>query len=65
MCYVNHRSFGLDPQNSLTMDMRCYVHRLMIAGTVTYNVDLRPHLLLFLPQKPYLTDGSLRQQVNT
>ncbi|XP_060585147.1 lysosomal cobalamin transporter ABCD4-like isoform X1 [Ruditapes philippinarum] len=34
-----------------------------VRGTIDYLVDLKPSVILFLPQKPYFTDGSLRQQV--
>ncbi|XP_052767295.1 lysosomal cobalamin transporter ABCD4-like [Mya arenaria] len=34
-----------------------------LRGSVVQNMQLKPHLLLFLPQKPYFTDGSLRQQI--
>lgn len=32
-------------------------------GTIDYMIDLKPSLILFLPQKPYFTDGTLRQQI--
>lgn len=35
----------------------------MFSGLVDYQIDFKPHLILFLPQKPYFTDGSLRQQI--
>lgn len=34
-----------------------------LGGTIHYSVSLKPHVILFLPQKPYFTDGSLRQQI--
>ncbi|XP_053399144.1 lysosomal cobalamin transporter ABCD4-like [Mercenaria mercenaria] len=34
-----------------------------VRGTIDYQVDLKPSVILFLPQKPYFTDGSLRQQI--
>lgn len=34
-----------------------------VRGLVDYQIDFKPHLILFLPQKPYFTDGSLRQQI--
>ncbi|KAL3874416.1 hypothetical protein ACJMK2_037433 [Sinanodonta woodiana] len=32
-------------------------------GSIDHSINIGPHTLLFLPQKPYFTDGSLRQQV--
>lgn len=33
------------------------------AGSVQMLVDFGPHGVLFLPQKPFFTDGTLREQV--
>lgn len=34
------------------------------AGSVQMLVDFGPHGVLFLPQKPFFTDGTLREQVS-
>lgn len=33
------------------------------AGSMQMLVDFGPHGVLFLPQKPFFTDGTLREQV--
>lgn len=35
------------------------------AGSVQMLADFGPHGVLFLPQKPFFTDGTLREQVST
>jgi len=43
----------------------CFIYFLIcLSGLVEHNVNLKPNVILFLPQKPYFTDGSLRQQVS-
>ena len=39
-----------------------YIYLLFI-GVIDHYLDVQPHLILFLPQKAYFTDGSLRQQI--
>lgn len=34
------------------------------AGSVQMLTDFGPHGVLFLPQKPFFTDGTLREQVS-
>lgn len=34
------------------------------AGSVQMLADFGPHGVLFLPQKPFFTDGTLREQVS-
>lgn len=34
------------------------------AGSVQMLMDFGPHGVLFLPQKPFFTDGTLREQVS-
>ena len=36
---------------------------LVFIGVIDHYLDVQPHLILFLPQKAYFTDGSLRQQI--
>lgn len=37
---------------------------IIIAGSVRFHEVVSPSKILFLPQKPYFTDGTLKQQVS-